>query len=141
MITGQIRINSVLAYFGILSLILIGFVFTPPMTESKEVHKNTTANSADFELVPLGYGGIMLRISPTTKPGVIAFKINALGKVKAMLVKRHNTTLSVVSEEVELEVQRMDIAKFLCDACGATHIYIKSVEEGDHIFGTVEQIQ
>jgi hypothetical protein len=101
--------------------------------------KAERTSSAQFVLIPGGTIGMKLRYD--TKPGVIAIKVNATGKIRVQLAKLHGQNFSWATEAEELEVQRMDIAKFLCDACGATDVIIRSLEGNDEVTGTITQLK
>ncbi len=96
-------------------------------------------NSVQFVIIPGGTIGMKLRYD--TKPGMIAIKVNATGKVRIQLAKLRGQNFTWASEAEELEVQRMDVVKFLCDACGATDVIIRSLEGNDEVTGTITQLK
>lgn len=136
-------IITVLVIFMLYSVYMSSTVEGPLESVAKVRVEATSADKVwheDFVIKPALVPAVMMKLKPNTRPGVVAFKLNTSGQLDVYLVKWDGDTLATVSDTIHLDVQRMDVAKFVCDACGATHVVLKSTELLATVQGKITQL-
>ncbi len=122
-----------------LTVAIVSMVYWVETTQPMKPYAIALENSVQFTIVPHSAIGMKLRYD--TKPGVIAFKLNTTGKVRVHLGKIVDKNFVTIDKVEELEIQKMDVVKFLCDACGATNFIVQSLEGKDDVVGEMVQLR